>query len=211
MGTSIHRLRRAGVVAFAGILLLVATVSAPAAQADERGAAEFVQRVADDITGLIAGGAVPADELERVLVREFQDKFDLATIRRFTLGPYWRAASAVERDEYRALFAVYVVRKYLRLNAIEYSGERLEVTGARAADDSNTMVQSRFVRPAAAPIEIVWQVREADGGYLVIDSVVEGVSLVRVLREEVTSVVRNNGGEVAKLIDIMHELLGDTG
>jgi phospholipid transport system substrate-binding protein len=85
------------------------------------------------------------------------------------------------------------------------------VTGSQAADVRNTMVTSRIERPEGGPVTVVWQVRDSDGGYLAIDSIVEGVSLVRALREEFTSVVRNNGGDVGTLITMMRDVLDETG
>ena len=194
----------------AAFFALLIVTGGPAA-ADGEGAAAFVQRIADEITAMVADDGLPAEALEARLAEAFQARFDLATISRFTLGRYWETASAEERTEYRALFAGYLVRKYVRLTAYTYAGERLVVTGAQAVDAANTMVTSRIERPGAAPVQVVWQVRAVDGGYLALDSIVEGVSLVRALRDEFTSVVRNNGGEVATLIAMMRGVLDGTG
>ena len=73
------------------------------------------------------------------------------------------------------------------------------------------MVTSRVEQPDGEPVTVVWQVRDADGRYLAIDSIVNGISLVHALREEFTSVVRNNGGEVGTLIAMMRGVLDETG
>ena len=194
----------------AALLALALAIGSPAA-ADPEGAADFVQRVADDVVGLVSDPSVAAAQRERMLANELQATFDLATISRFTLGRYWNTATVAERAEYQALFIEYLVRKYARLTRFAYGGERLMVTGTQAADARNTMVTSRIERPGGDPVTVVWQVRDADGAYLAIDAIVEGVSLVRMLREEFTSVVRNNGGEVGTLIAMMRGVLDETG
>ncbi len=194
----------------AALLALVLVAGGPAA-ADSEGAADFVQRVADDVIDLVSDPSVPVARRELTLAEEFRVTFDLATISRFTLGRYWDTATAAERAEYRALLVDYLVRKYIRLTHFAYAGERLVVTGTQAADAHNTMVTSRIERPEGDPVTVVWQVRDADGAYLAIVAIVEGVSLVRALRDEFTSVVRNNGGEVGTLIAMMRGVIDGTG
>jgi phospholipid transport system substrate-binding protein len=41
-----------------------------------------------------------------------QQDFDLPSITRFVLGPYWRVASEPEKQEFRRLFEDYIVRVY---------------------------------------------------------------------------------------------------
>ncbi len=194
----------------AALLALTLVFGGPAAASPE-GAADFVQRIADDVIGLVSDTSVPAAQRERMLADEFQATFDLATISRYTLGRYWDTATVAERAEYQALFVDYLLRKYVGLTQFAYGGERLVVTGTQAADVRNTMVTSRIERPEGGPVTVVWQVRDSDRGYLAIDSIVEGVSLVRALREEFTSVVRNNGGDVGTLITMMRGVLEETG
>ena len=194
----------------AALLALTLVFGGPAA-ADPEGAGAFIQRVADDIIGLVSDRSVSAAQRERMMAEEFRATFDLATISRFTLGRYWATATVAERAEYRALLVDYLVRKYVGLTKFAYGGERLVVTGTQAVDGRNVMVTSRIERSEGHPVTVVWQVRDTDGGYLAIDSIVEGVSLVRMLREEFTSVVRNNGGDVGTLITMMRGVLDETG
>lgn len=206
-----HMLNRSISRSISAALLALALVFGGPAAADPEGAAEFVQRVADDVIALVSDPSVPAARRERMLADEFRATFDLATISRYTLGRYWDTATAAERAEYRAVFVDFLVHKYVGLTRFAYGGERLMVTGSQAADARNIMVTSRIERPDGDPVTVVWQVRDADGAYLAIDAIVEGVSLVRALREEFTSVVRNNGGDVGTLIAMMRGALDETG
>ena len=193
----------------AAVLSLFLAIGGPAGASPE-GATDFVQRVADDVIALVSDPSVSTARREQMLAEKFQATFDLATISRYTLGRYWDKATAAERAEYQVLFTDYLVHKYVRLTRFAYAGERLVVTDTQAADAHNTMVTSRLEQPDGEPVTVVWQVRDADGGYLAIDSVVNGISLVRALREEFTSVVRNNGGEVGTLIAMMRGVLDGT-
>lgn len=206
-----HMLSRSISRSISAALLALALVFGGPAAASPEGAAAFVQRIADDVIALVSDPSVPAAQRERMLADEFRATFDLATISRYTLGRYWDTATVAERAEYQALFVDYLVRKYVGLTRFAYGGERLVVTATQAADARNIMVTSRIERSDGDPVTVVWQVRDADGAYLAIDAIVEGVSLVRMLREEFTSVVRNNGGEVGTLIAMMRGALDETG
>lgn len=206
-----HMLSRSISRSISAALLALALVFGGPAAASPEGAAAFVQRIADDVIALVSDPSVPAAQRERMLADEFRATFDLATISRYTLGRYWDTATVAERAEYQALFVDYLVRKYVGLTRFAYGGERLVVTATQAADARNIMVTSRIERSDGDPVTVVWQVRDADGAYLAIDAIVEGVSLVRMLREEFTSVVRNNGGDVGTLITMMRGVLDETG
>ena len=206
-----HMLSRSISRSISAALLALALVFGGPAAASPEGAAAFVQRIADDVIALVSDPSVPAAQRERMLADEFRATFDLATISRYTLGRYWDTATVAERAEYQALFVDYLVRKYVGLTRFAYGGGRLVVTATQAADARNIMVTSRIERSDGDPVTVVWQVRDADGAYLAIDAIVEGVSLVRMLREEFTSVVRNNGGEVGTLIAMMRGALDETG
>ena len=206
-----HMLSRSISRSISAALLALALVFGGPAAASPEGAAAFVQRIADDVIALVSDPSVPAAQRERMLADEFRATFDLATISRYTLGRYWDTATVAERAEYQALFVDYLVRKYVGLTRFAYGGERLVVTATQAADARNIMVTSRIERSDGDPVTVVWQVRDADGAYLAIDAIVEGVSLVRMLREEFTSVVRNNGGDVGTLIAMMRGALDETG
>ena len=60
----------------------------------------------------------------------------------------------------------------------------------------------------ASSIRLDWRVEDA-GGLKIADLIVEGVSLRTTYRSDVASVIQNNGGKVAGLIDALRQKTGD--
>ena len=59
------------------------------------------------------------------------------------------------------------------------------------------------------PVRVDWRVRsKPDGGWVITDAVIEGVSMTITQRNEFGAVIRNSGGEVEGLLAKLRELTG---
>ena len=136
----------------------------------------------------------------RVLLK---DNFAVPTIGQFVLGRYWRTASSEEQKQYLDLFEELIVVTYVDRFS-RYSGERLKVTRAVSDKESgDTIVYSEISRPAGQPLQVGWRVRRYGASFKIVDVLVEGVSMGQTQRSEFSSVIRNNGGSLAALLDEM--------
>ena len=161
---------------------------------------EFIEKLADK-----AVAALTIDDITRMeRVRRFRillkNHFDVRTIGRFVLGRYWRQASEGERTEFLALFEDLIVDTYVDRFA-KYSGEVLLVTKTETIKDDDSIVFSSINRPnGGPPVGVAWRLRLRNGSYLIIDVMVEGVSMGQAQRSEFASVIRRNGGAVKGLL-----------
>ena len=113
----------------------------------------------------------------------------------FALGVYWRQANEAQRAEYLKLYRDYFVGTYAA-RFRTFSGENFEVMGARAINETESLVQSRIVRPGnQAPINVDWHVRE-NSSPKVVDMIIEGLRLGVTLRDEFSGVIQSGGLEV---------------
>jgi phospholipid transport system substrate-binding protein len=78
---------------------------------------------------VIRSGASPQQK-SAYFHRALREDFDLSSISRFVLGPYWRNASEEQRQEFKALSEDHLVRFYGQRFA-QYNGESLRVIGSR--------------------------------------------------------------------------------
>jgi phospholipid transport system substrate-binding protein len=160
---------------------------------------EFIRNLADK-----AVAALTVEDITRAeRVRRFRillnEHFDVRTIGRFVLGRYWRKASEEERAEFLILFEGLIVDTYVDRFA-KYSGQALSVTKTEDSRD-DSIVYSRIDRPSGGPpVGVAWRLRLRDGRYLIIDVMVEGVSMGQTQRSEFASVIRRNGGSVEGLL-----------
>lgn len=189
----------AGVVA----LTLAAIASRPGLADSGADAIAFIQGMSDQAIASLTPPGISRDEREARARSLLTDNFAVPAIGQFVLGRYWRTASVEERTEYLRLFEDLIVITYVDRFS-RYSGERLRVANAVVdAESGDVMVYSEITRPAGAPVQVGWRVRRVPPSFKVVDVVVEGVSMGQTQRSDFASVIRNNGGTVAALLDEM--------
>jgi phospholipid transport system substrate-binding protein len=185
----------------------VAAGAAPARAADD--AAGFISDLGQRTVQVLAAKASES-EREAKFRALFDEGFDVPAISRFVLGNYWRIATEEQRRSFITLFEVYVVHAYaVRFN--EYSGQQLKVTASRPEGDDSALVQSVIAQPSGAPpLRVDWRVGKTAKGFKIIDVVVEGVSMAVTQRQEFSSVIQRNGGEIDAVLKLLRKKTGTT-
>jgi phospholipid transport system substrate-binding protein len=197
-------------IAIAGPLVALIIAATPA-NADQHLAASsaFIQSLADRaINTLTADGQTP--EMRRQEFRGlFREGFAINGIARFVLGRYWRGASEADRTEYMALFEDVIVNTWADRFS-EYSGEKFEVQQAVNAPSAHkaenvAIVRSLFFTDPQTPVRIDWRVASRGDIYKITDVMVEGISMANTQRDEFSSVIRSNSGQISALLDILRQ------
>ncbi|WP_247878787.1 ABC transporter substrate-binding protein [Niveispirillum sp. SYP-B3756] len=189
----------------AAIMPVVATQPAQA-QADQgaKAAADFVQSLGDKAIATLADSKVSKEQTKEIFRQLLNDNFDVATIGRFVLGRYWNTATEPQRKEYMDLFERMIVEVYAERFS-QYAGESFKVSGAQPAGQRDAVVVSQVLRPNGPPVNVAWRVRAKDGGYKIVDVVVENVSMSQTQRSEFASVIENNGGKFDALLEALRQ------
>ncbi len=179
-----------GMVLPAVFAVLVAVSNA--ALASGKDAAQFIHRLGNQTIETLRApdGTLDQrkDQFRGLLIRGF----DISFIGRFVIGRYWRAATPDQRGDYMALYNEFFLQTYASRIG-EYSGQTFTVIGARQANAKDFVVRTQINRPGGQPFNADWRVRKADGGYRVIDIMVEGVSMAITQRSEFASVAQRRG------------------
>jgi phospholipid transport system substrate-binding protein len=180
----------------------LAFVAAPAVADDANpAAASFMQTLGSKAIKELTDPALPQAERQVRFRALLDEHFDMAAIAKFTLGRYWRTATEEQRTEFRQLFEDFIVKSYSTRFA-EYHGEAFLVTGATTDDRGITVAHSKIDMPSSEDVRVDWHLRAADGGFAIVDIVVEGVSMAVTQRSEFASVIQSRGG-VAGLLDAL--------
>lgn len=173
---------------------------------------KFVRSLADQALRSLGADTLNPEQREKKFREILRERFAVETIGRWVLGRHWRKATAEERSEYLVLFEELIIKTYTsRFNG--FTSERLEIDSAKLLNEKNAVVFSRLIRGEGVPaIQIEWKVGSPKGTYQVTDIVVEGVSLAQTQRAEFGSVIRQKGGKVSGLLDVLRDktrLLGE--
>jgi len=180
----------------------LAFAAAPAGADDANPAASaFMQSLGSKAITELTDPAVPQSDRQARFRTLLDEHFDMPAIAKFTLGRYWRTATDEQRTEFRKLFEDFLVQSY-STRFSEYHGEGFVVAGSTTDDGGTIVVHSKIDMPSSEDIRVDWHLRATDGGFVIVDIVVEGVSMAVTQRSEFASVIQSRGG-VAGLLDAL--------
>ena len=133
---------------------------------------------------------------------------DIRGIGMYTLGSYRKVLSEDQRKEYDALFEQYFLKTFSSRLA-EYSNPEIEVKSKEILNKNYTMVSSFLVATEQRPeIKIDWRIYTKNPDDLKIrDLIIEGLSLVRTQKEEFSSIIQSNDGDIDALIDSLKKFI----
>ena len=186
------------VLAFAFVLAL--PVTAAAGVEDQAGS--FIRSLTHEAIESLAKQGVTREVRIKRFRKMFTAHFNVKTIGKFVLGRYWKKANKQERTEYLGLFEDLMVVSYVDRFA-RYAGENLNVTRTRSENAKDATVFTQISRPAGQPVKVLWRVRAYGGTMKILDVIVEGASMSQTLRSDFGSIIRQKGGKVSGLLDVL--------
>ena len=118
----------------------------------------------------------------------------------YSLGKHRKNMTNQEKKEYLDIFEKYFLKSFSSRLA-EYTDPRIRVESQKKLNDKYTMVSSILLATEDKPeLKIDWRVVTKDpNNPLIIDVVIEGVSLAKVQKEEFNSIIQSNDGDMNAL------------
>ncbi|MEL6963290.1 MAG: ABC transporter substrate-binding protein [Pseudomonadota bacterium] len=201
--------------AHTGLLCSILLLAQPA-HADEpsQQASAVVSDLVEEIWAIQAQ-ALDAQTRERRIAQAIVTRTNVDLLSRLSLGRYWRSLSSDDRDAYQSIFAQSVIGNLA--NRLEGAVRDLEgplnrhfvIISSRATGKKDIFVRSKVVATDGQPLSVDWRLREAKGSPVIIDLVVEGVSLLVSQRAEFAAVIERSG--VSGLIENLRRNVRDVG
>lgn len=196
-------INRRDVMAGAAAVALLAFAGPASAALTVASARDLIGRVVRDINTVINSG-----RSEQAMFGEFEkifDKYaDVDIIARATLGADARRASAAQLRAFSDAFGSYLARKYGR-RFREFIGSEIQVIDAKQVKrhfEVETVAKLRGQRP----FEVIFRVSDRSGRDLFFDIVIEGISLGKTERTEITALLDRNRGDIDALISDLRRL-----
>lgn len=172
-------------------------VAAPVVALSKTEAEALVTRVSDDIKRVINSG-----KSEAAMIRDFENLFaryaDVNVIAQSSLGVARRSASPAQIRAYVGAFQGYIARKYGK-RFREFIGAEIEVVRS-IRTKRGYLVTSNVKLRGRAPFAVEWQVSDASGRTKAFDLIIEGISMLRLEREEIGQMLDRRGGSMDKLV-----------
>ena len=110
--------------------------------------------------------------------------------------------------EYKILFGQYFLKSFSSRLA-EYSNPEIEVISRKKLNENYTMVNSILVATDQRPeVKIDWRVYTKNPNKPMIrDLIIEGLSLARTQKEEFSSIIESNDGNINALFTTLKEFI----
>ena len=167
----------------------------------------FVQETADEATEALNKRLSKEEKMEKLKIIA-KEAVDIKGIGNYSLGTHRKTISDQQKDEYFDIFEQYFLKSFASRLA-EYTDPKIRVDSQKKLNDKYTMVSSTLLATSEkAEIKIDWRVvTKNPDNPLIIDVIIEGVSLAKVQREEFNSIIQSNDGNINALFKTLREFV----
>jgi phospholipid transport system substrate-binding protein len=167
----------------------------------------FVQSTVNRAAKTLSGNLNKDERIEK-LKEIAKDTVDINGIGLYTLGAYRKTVSNNELEQYKILFEKYFLKSFSSRLA-EYSNPEIEVTSKKKLNENYTMVSSILVGTEQRPeVKIDWRIYTKNANSPKIrDLIIEGLSLARTQKEEFSSIIESNDGDINALFTTLKEFI----
>ncbi len=168
---------------------------------------EFVQQTVDDAARALRQGL--NQDAKIIKLKTIAKKtVDIRGIGFYSLGKYRKTISDQKKKEYLDIFTKYFLKSFSSRLA-QYSDPKIIVNSQKKLNDKYTMVSSVLIATNDKPeVKIEWRVITKDpDNPLIIDLIIEGVSLAKVQKEEFYSIMQSNDGDINALFKNLKEFV----
>ena len=165
----------------------------------------YVMEMTTNAINTLTDKSISQNEKESQFGKLFDKNFDVPSISRFVLGKYWKQASLDQKKNFIKAFRNYVVKTYSsRFN--EYSGEKLKLVNYENEKNPKIfLVHTILERQDAPVIKVDWRIGKKKDRFVILDIIIEGISLAITQRSEFVSVIDQNEGSIDQLISLLKE------
>ena len=165
----------------------------------------YVMEMTTNAINTLTNKSISQNEKESQFGKLFDKNFDIPSISRFVLGKYWKQASLDQKKIFIKAFRNYVVKSYSsRFN--EYSGEKLKLVNYENEKNPKIfLVHTILERQDAPVIKVDWRIGKKKDRFVILDIIIEGISLAITQRSEFVSVIDQNEGNIDQLISMLEE------
>ena len=167
----------------------------------------FIQETADRASEALNKRQSKEEKME-ILKTIAKETVDIKGIGFYSLGKYRKNMSDQKKEEYLEIFTKYFLKTFASRLA-EYTDPRIRVDSQKKLNEKYTMVSSTLLATDDKPeVKIDWRVvTKNPDNPLIIDLIIEGVSLAKVQKEEFYSVIQSNDGDINALFKNLKEFV----
>jgi len=167
----------------------------------------FVQSTVNRASQTLSSNLSKLEKIEK-LKDIAKETVDIKGLGFYSLGGYRKTINEDQKKQYNALFEKYFLKTFASRLA-EYSNPEIEVKSKKKLNENYTIVSSTLVSTKQRPeVNIDWRIYTKNPDNLKIrDLIIEGLSLARTQKEEFSSIIQSNDGDINALFISLKEFI----
>ena len=165
----------------------------------------FVQSTVNRASKVLSANISKENKIKE-LQQIAKETVDIVGIGFYTLGAARKNLSEEDKIKYKELFEKYFLKSFASRLA-EYTNPEIDVFGKDVLSEKYTIVNSLLKGTNERPeVKIDWRIYTKNPSEpLIRDLIIEGLSLARTQKEEFTSILNSNNGEISVLFKTLEE------
>ena len=167
----------------------------------------FVQSTVNRASEVLSGKFSKKEKIDK-LKEIASETVDIRGIGFYTLGAYRKNINENQIKQYETLFEQYFLKSFASRLA-EYSNPEIQVISKKKFNKNYTMVSSILISTEQRPeVKIDWRIYTKNSeNPLIRDLIIEGLSLARTQKEEFSSIIQSNDGDINFLFAALKEFI----
>ena len=165
----------------------------------------FVQSTVNRASQILSENITKEEKISKLKLIA-KETVDIKGVGFYSLGSARKNLDNVQKIKYSELFESYFLKSFSsRLS--EYTNPEIDVIGKEILNTNYTMVNSILVGTSERPeVKIDWRIYTKNPqNPLIRDLIIEGLSLARTQKEEFSSILNSNDGDINALFKTLDE------
>jgi phospholipid transport system substrate-binding protein len=177
------------------------------ATADTSDPEKFIQEIVDEAKKILVKTNTAEYKAEK-LTEIALVTVDIKGVGLYTLGSYRKNLTEEQKKKYSSLFKKYFLKTFVS-RLTDYSEPKIDVISAEKKNEKYTIVSSILLATDKKPeVKIDWRVYTKNPNKpLIRDLIIEGLSLARTQKEEFSSIIESNDGDINALFNKLREFI----
>ena len=163
----------------------------------------FVQSTVNRASAVLSKDITKEEKMNQLKVIA-EETVDIVGIGYYSLGSVRKNLNDNNLTKYSELFKSYFLKSFSSRLA-EYTNPKIEVQSKEILNDNYTIVKSVLIgTPERPEVKIEWRIYTKNpNNPLIRDLIIEGLSLARTQKEEFSSILNSNNGDINSLFETL--------
>ena len=168
---------------------------------------DLIKEVVDEASRILSS----SDPVEAKIINLndlAENNVDINRIAKYTLGKHRKTISDEEINKYFKLYKKYFLKNFSS-RLIDYTNPEIVIVDENVINENFTIVNTILEATSKNPeLKISWRVITKNPNKpLILDLLIEGLSLAKAQKEEFNSIIKNSDGDINILFKIMEEYI----